>query len=131
MEKRAVSTFVFPGVLGECLRALRRREGLSIVELAHLMDRKPGFGKHLSQLEHGRVRYPSLALIADYLRACRASFADVLPLLDHYTSRPAVRESRAREAALSGLAGDRSWEAVRLDVYDRKTETARRCQIEL
>jgi len=126
VKKRVGSTFVFPPELGELLRALRRRSGLGVDELAHLMDRRPGFSKHLSRLERGQVRYPSLALLADYLRACRASFSEVLPLLDRYTNRLPVRETRARETALSGLVGDRSREAVRLGIYDLKTEAARK-----
>ncbi|MFO7676350.1 MAG: hypothetical protein R6X12_08555 [bacterium] len=51
-------------------RGLWLRAGLSLVELAHLMRREPGFYSHLSRLEHGRVGRPTLRLIADYLRAC-------------------------------------------------------------
>ncbi|MFO7676549.1 MAG: hypothetical protein R6X12_09570 [bacterium] len=39
---------------GAALRGLRPRAGLSLVELAHLMGRKPGFCSHLSRLQHGR-----------------------------------------------------------------------------
>ena len=63
-----------PGVR---LRELRLGAGLSLVELAHLMGREQTYYSHLSRLEHGRVRYPSLVLVADFLRACRASFEDV------------------------------------------------------
>ncbi|MFO7675779.1 MAG: helix-turn-helix transcriptional regulator [bacterium] len=55
---------------GAALRGLRLRAGLSLVELAHLIGRKPGFYSHLSRLEHGRLRRPTLWLVADYLRAC-------------------------------------------------------------
>jgi transcriptional regulator with XRE-family HTH domain len=116
----------FAPALGARLRELRRRAGLSLVELAHLMGREPAFYSYLSRLEHGRVRYPSLVLVADYLRACRASFADIGPVLDRYTGLPPAREPRAREAALAGLAGDGSRDAARLGVYDRKTAEARR-----
>jgi hypothetical protein len=90
------------------------------------MGREPSFYSHLSRLEHGRFKYPSLVLVADFLRACRASFSDLLPVLDTYTDKPPVRETRAREYALAGLAGDGSRDAVRLAVYDRKTAEARR-----
>ncbi|MFO7676636.1 MAG: hypothetical protein R6X12_10020 [bacterium] len=78
---------------GAALRRLRLRGGLSLVELAHLMGRKPGFYSHLSRLERGRLRHSSLGLIADYLRACprvarrRAcgmSFGELASVLDRY-----------------------------------------------
>ncbi|MFO7676068.1 MAG: hypothetical protein R6X12_07125 [bacterium] len=34
--------------LGAALRGLRLRAGLSLIELAYLMGRKPGFYSHLS-----------------------------------------------------------------------------------
>ncbi|MFO7675230.1 MAG: helix-turn-helix transcriptional regulator [bacterium] len=57
---------------GAALCGLRRRAGLSLVELAHLVGRELGFCSHLSRLEHGRLRRPTPGLIADYLRACGA-----------------------------------------------------------
>ncbi|MFO7674885.1 MAG: helix-turn-helix transcriptional regulator [bacterium] len=113
-------------VLGAGLRGLRLRAGLRLVELAHLMGREPGFYAYLSRLERGRLGPPTLRLVADYLRACGASFGELVPVLDRYTSRPPVRETRARETALAGLAGDESREAARLNVYDLKTEAARK-----
>ncbi|MFO7676485.1 MAG: hypothetical protein R6X12_09245 [bacterium] len=56
--------------LGAALHGLQFRAGLSLVALAHLMGRESGFYSRLSQLEHGRLRRPTLGLIADYLRAC-------------------------------------------------------------
>ncbi|MFO7676711.1 MAG: helix-turn-helix transcriptional regulator [bacterium] len=112
--------------LGGRLRSLRRAAGLPLRELAHVMGRRPGFHLHLGRLERGRLRQFSLALLADYLRACGASFGELVPVLDRYTSRPPVRETRARETALAGLAGDKSREAARLNVYDLKTEAARK-----
>ncbi|MFO7675330.1 MAG: helix-turn-helix transcriptional regulator [bacterium] len=78
---------------GAALRGLRRRAGLSLVELAHLMGRKPGFYSHLSRLEHGRVGRPTLGLVAHCLRACPrvarrracgASFGELAPVLDRH-----------------------------------------------
>jgi transcriptional regulator with XRE-family HTH domain len=90
----AASGAGFVAALGVRLRELRQGAGLSLVELAHLMGREPSFYSHLSRLEHGRFKYPSLVLVADYLRACRASFSDLLPVLSTYTDRPPVREAR-------------------------------------
>ena len=59
-----------------------------------MMGQKPSYNAHLSQLERGQVPSPSLALVADYLRACRASFADLLPVLSTYTDKPPVQETR-------------------------------------
>lgn len=126
MAKRLNVTFDFPPELGARLNELRRRAGLSLEELAHVMGRKSNFAARLSRLEHGRVKYPTLSLVADYLRACRASFTDIAPFLNRYTGRLPVRDTRARETALSGLGRDRSRDALRLDAYDRKTEAARK-----
>ncbi|HDQ99652.1 MAG TPA: hypothetical protein ENN51_05130 [candidate division WOR-3 bacterium] len=90
------------------------------------MNRKPSFNLHLSRLENGKLSQPSLRLVADYLRACRASFNDILVPLAQYTSLPPLREKPDREVALAGLAGDHSRDASRLEVYDRKTEAARK-----
>ncbi|HDQ99802.1 MAG TPA: hypothetical protein ENN51_05920 [candidate division WOR-3 bacterium] len=90
------------------------------------MNRKPSFNLHLSRLENGKLSQPSLRLVADYLRACRASFNDILVPLAQYTNLPPLREKPDREVALAGLAGDYSRDASRLEVYDRKTEAARK-----
>ncbi|MFO7675028.1 MAG: hypothetical protein R6X12_01725 [bacterium] len=55
---------------GAALCGLRLRAELSLVELAYLMGRKPGFYSHLSRLERGRVGCSTLGLVADYPRAC-------------------------------------------------------------
>lgn len=120
-----MTTFVFGPELGSRLRELRERAGLSQRELAHVMGRKPGSQGRITRLESGKLKHPTFGLVADYLRACGASFRELEPVLDRYTNRPPVRETRAREAALAGLAGDRSRDARRLDAYDRKTEAAR------
>jgi len=112
--------------LGVRLREIRQGAGLSLVETAHVMGRKPSYYSQLSRLEHGRFKYPSLMLVADYLRTCRASFADLVPMLSEYTNQPPVRESRVREQVLAELAPLGGPEAVRLDVYDMKTAEAGR-----
>ena len=82
----AVGLEFVPG-LGAHLRQLRLGAGLRITELAHVMGRKLGFHQRLSRLESGKLKRPSLRLVADYLRACRASFADTLPMLGRYAGQ--------------------------------------------
>jgi len=86
-------SFVFPTELGGRLRDLRKRAGFSQDELARKMGR-PGrhAGSLVSRLERGGVKYPSFALVADFLRACGAGFGDVLDILDRYTRQPRVDE---------------------------------------
>jgi len=110
----------FVAALGVRLREIRQRAGLSLVEVAHMMGQEPSYRAHLSQLERGQVPSPSLVLVADYLRACRASFADLLPVLSIYTDKPPVREPRVRELVAAELKPLGGQEAARLMVYDRK-----------
>lgn len=49
-----------------------------------------GASVQLARLEQGRVKYPSISLIADYLQACGAGFEDLLDLLKAYTAQPPV-----------------------------------------
>jgi hypothetical protein len=85
-----------------------------------MMGQKPSYNAHLSQLERGQVPSPSLVLVADYLRACRASFADLESVLGGYTGQGPVREPRIREKVIAELKPLGGHEAVRLSVYDRK-----------
>jgi len=64
--------------------------------------------------------------VADYLRACRASFADIADLLDAYTSQPRPVEKSGREAVTSvteALPAKIGNQALK---YDIKTTVARR-----
>jgi transcriptional regulator with XRE-family HTH domain len=85
--------------LGKRLRECRVKVGLTQQMLATAMGRQ-GKGSHhvAGRLERGEVPHPSLGLIADYLRACRAGFADVLSVLDPYTSQPTVVEIETEKA---------------------------------
>jgi transcriptional regulator with XRE-family HTH domain len=87
--------FKFTPEMGLKLRGLRLREGMTQQELAVLMGRQ-GKGNHqlIGKVELGKAPYPSLGFVADYLRACRASFADITDLLNGYTSQPTVIEQR-------------------------------------
>jgi transcriptional regulator with XRE-family HTH domain len=119
-ESAAVPGSGFVAVLGVRLREIRQAAGLSQEELAHMIGQEPSYRAHLSQLERGQVPSPSLVLVADYLRACRASFADLGAVLGGYTDRPPVREPRVRELVAAELAPLGGREAARLMVYDRK-----------
>ncbi len=87
--------FKFTPEMGRRLRELRLREGMTQQELAVLMGRQ-GKGNHqlIGRVELGKARYPSLGFVADYLRACKASFNDIADLLNAYTSQPTVIEQR-------------------------------------
>ncbi len=123
--KRTKDTFVFPKELGARLRELRQRAGLSQAAVALLMGRRgKKAGTLVTRLEKGHLEFPSVALLADYIRAVRGSFADVLELLDAYTSRPpaadvAVQEE-IRKLRLPHEVEDR------LARYDSKTTIDRR-----
>jgi transcriptional regulator with XRE-family HTH domain len=125
--KRSEETFRATPELGERLRGLRLQAGITQQELAVLMGRQ-GKGNHrlVGMLELGKVPYPSLGFVADYLRACRASFVDIADLLEAYTSRPTVLEQRGykRVRSLAGKLPPRVWDAVRR--YDHKIARSRR-----
>jgi transcriptional regulator with XRE-family HTH domain len=90
------STFVFGPELGARLKALRKRRGLSLRDVAVLMDRH-GTGSHnqLSKLERGAVTHPSVNLLLDYLRACRTGPQDVAALFGPYLSLPSVPRTKS------------------------------------
>jgi transcriptional regulator with XRE-family HTH domain len=92
---RSKEMFRFTPEMGLRLRGLRLREGITQQELAVLMGRQ-GKGNHhlIGKVELGKAPYPSLGFVADYLRACRASFTDILDLLNAYTLQPTVIEQR-------------------------------------
>ncbi len=94
--------------MGLGLSGLRLREGMTRQELAVLMDRQ-GKGNHqlIGKVERGKAPYPSLGFVADYLRACRASFNDISDLLNAYAMRPDVIEQRGYQRVRSHCAHER------------------------
>jgi transcriptional regulator with XRE-family HTH domain len=68
-------------------------------KLATAMGRQ-GKGSHhvAGRLERGEVENPTIGMLADYLRACRASFGDILDVLDRYTARETVIEVETQKA---------------------------------
>jgi len=103
MAHHSKTAFTFGPEFGARLRELRKRLGLSLRTLALLMDRQ-GSGAHvqLARLEQGKVKYPSINLIADYLRACGAGFEDLLDLLKAYTVQVPVLKQKG-DAAVAEL----------------------------
>jgi transcriptional regulator with XRE-family HTH domain len=85
--------------LGKRLRECRVKAGLTQQKLATAMGRQ-GKGSHhvAGRLERGEVPNPGVGLLADYLRACRASFIDILDVLERYTARPTVIEVEMQKA---------------------------------
>jgi hypothetical protein len=59
--------------------------------------------------------------LADYLRACRASFVDILDVLERYTARPTVIEVETQQE----IVGDKDFLPAKLkramERYDRRT----------
>ncbi len=124
---RRTDGFLFTAELGRRLAALRQRAGLTQRQLASEMGLLPAAGHSLvGRLERGRVRRPTLGVVADYLRACRAGFNDVVDILDRYTSRPTVAAEQGRKA-VAALARKLPAKVARHVVnYDIGTEVARR-----
>lgn len=118
--------FKFTAEMGLRLRGLRLRAGLTQQELAVLMGRQ-GKGNHqlIGKVELGKARYPSLGFVADYLRACRASFADIADLLNAYTLQPTVIEQRGykRVQTLARKLSSRVAKAV--EKYDHHVTRAK------
>jgi transcriptional regulator with XRE-family HTH domain len=111
--------------LGQRLRSLRKRAGLTQKELAERVS--SGWARSLvGKLETGQYESPGLGLVADYLRACRASFSEIADLLDQYTSQPLPVEKQGSEAVakvtdvLPAQIGNQARN------YDIKTTVARR-----
>jgi len=97
--KRPKDRFNCDEELGKRLRECRLKAGLTQQKLATAMGRQ-GKGSHhvAGRLERGEVSNPGVGLLADYLRGCRASFVDILDVLERYTSRQTVIEVETRKA---------------------------------
>ena len=96
--KRPKDRFDCTVELGGRLRECRVRAGLTQQMLATAMGRQ-GKGSHhvAGSLERGEVPNPGVGLLADYLRACRAGFRDILSVLDAYTALPTAVEVETRK----------------------------------
>jgi transcriptional regulator with XRE-family HTH domain len=111
--------------LGLRLRSLRKRASLTQAELAGLaggsMDQAL-----VSRLESGLHLNPTLSLVADYLRACRARFSEIADLLDEYTSQPRPVEKEGSEAVARVTEVLPEKIGNEAQNYDIKTTVARR-----
>jgi transcriptional regulator with XRE-family HTH domain len=99
MKQRAGDRFTFRPELGQRLRELRLRAGLTQQMLAVAMGCQcKGNHRVVSRLENGKMANPGIGLVADYLRACRVRFADIGDVLDRYTARQPVIEVETSKA---------------------------------
>jgi len=121
--KDSLSSYV---ELGAKLRQLRLDAGLSITEMVRRMNHNRGFVSRIGRLEQGRLKQPSLALVADYLRVLGKSISELAPVLDQYTSKPVPLEVAGRERVKAFLRSQPPKVAAQLDSYDVKTSVARR-----
>jgi transcriptional regulator with XRE-family HTH domain len=113
--------------LGQRLRSLRERAGLTQTELAKLVS--SDWARSLvAKLETGRYQHPGLGIVADYLRACRASFTEIADLLDAYASQPRPAEKRAGEAVAKVTEVLPAKSGNQVLTYDIKTTVARRAE---
>ena len=119
--KRPTDTFSFPPELGQRLRDLRLKAGLNQLELAQAMGRT-GKGKAniVSRMEKGNVQFPSLSLVADLLRGCRASFRDVTDILDLYTNLPTTQQQVYQVALGRVVSGFSPQMRKQVENYDRR-----------
>jgi transcriptional regulator with XRE-family HTH domain len=121
--KRPADTFVLTFELGERLRVLRLKAGLTQMELARDMGRVgKKAGNLVGRIERGDERYPSLGLVADFLRGCRAGFKDILDLLDLYTELPTTRQQvfgKALEKVAASIPA--KWQA-QVTKYDQRID---------
>jgi transcriptional regulator with XRE-family HTH domain len=94
--KRPENAFEFTSEIGQRLKELRLKAGLSQAELAGKMGKKGKTSRDLtSRLELARTPNPSLTLVADFLAACGAGFDDISDLM------PPRPEKRRRRKELS------------------------------
>jgi transcriptional regulator with XRE-family HTH domain len=120
--------FVWTEAMGRRLAELRKRAGLTQAELA----RESGNAGAARRAQFARLERPGktgaspeFGLVAEYLRACRASVEDIVDLLDGYTGRPTVREARARSAVKRATARVEKPVAKAAQRYDAQTSLAR------
>jgi transcriptional regulator with XRE-family HTH domain len=118
---RSQDTFTFTKEFGLRLRDLRLKAGLTQLELARVMGRAgKKAGNLVGRLERGEERYPSLGLIADFLRGCRSRFDDIDDILDLYTSLP-IAQSKVYASVLSKVTENvvPKWQ-TQVTAYDRR-----------
>lgn len=119
-----------PGIgllIGRRLREIRRAAGLSLRSVSRRMAPKgKGYQNVLLWLEQGKFANPSIALIADFLRACRAKFADIADVLEEYVARIPKAEIAARELVVEAI--EAAPEGLKQRELDRRRARAAEAQ---
>jgi transcriptional regulator with XRE-family HTH domain len=121
--KRPADAFSLTPELGRRLRDLRLKAGLTQMELARAMGRVgKKAGNLVGRIERGDERYPSLGLVADFLRGCRARFGDISDILDLYTDLPTTQQ-QVYGKALAKVAESvpEKWQA-QVTKYDQRID---------
>ena len=131
MARHSRTTFIFGPEFRARLRQLRQRRGLTLRAMAALMDRQ-GSGAHVqfARLEQGKVKYPSINLIVDYLRACGAKVKDVADLLDTYLAQAPVLTQKGDAAVAELLKSLPKWEQRAMLRWEKATVAAREAKAE-
>jgi transcriptional regulator with XRE-family HTH domain len=125
-RQRAGDSFWFPEELGERLVALRRKRGYTQQQLAAEMGRTgQGSRTIVCRLERGKFRSPSLRLLGDYLRGCRAGFDDVADILRKYTEQPTAAHQAGAAAVRAVVASLPPEVAREVAYYDAGVAEAR------
>ncbi len=102
---------------------MRLKAGLTQVELARAMGRAgKSAGNLVSRLERGDERFPSFALVADFLRGCRAGFRDITDILDLYTSLPTALNKVHDVVLARAVSGILPKWHTQVTNYDRQLE---------
>ena len=120
---------MFSRELGERLRTLRERARLTQQELAVAIGLECRGAHHaISRFELARLEGPSIGMVADYLRACRAGFGDILDLLNQYTSQPTVPDMAGQKRVRAMAYNLPLPVAKEVVSYDAKEAAARRTE---
>ena len=121
------SRFVFTTEMGEILRVVRRRAGLTQGEVMRRVGRRGrGAASLASRLERGRIRSPSPGLVCDYLRSCRAR-PDLMELMfGEHILRPLVAPDEPRQVIAEAVKYLPVPVRAAVLRYDTRTELARR-----
>jgi transcriptional regulator with XRE-family HTH domain len=129
--KRPADTFVLSLELGARLRGLRLKAGLTQMELARAVGRVgKKAGNLVGRIERGDERYPSLGLIADFLRGCRSGFGDILEILSLYTDLPTTqRQAFGRALARVAASVPEKWQA-QVTKYDLRIDIPKSVPVE-
>ncbi|MFO7650134.1 MAG: helix-turn-helix transcriptional regulator [bacterium] len=102
---RAIEREMFLLLLGQKLRELRERAGLSQKDAARAIKGGRGVRQQVvSRLEQGLGGAPSIIAVLDYLRSCGAGIDDLGDLLYAYTARASTATERLRQAVVANDA---------------------------